>query len=806
MARVIETGQKLRAAEVPFAIWTEPLDAATGRHVPGQGVHRFYRFGQPVRLDRLEIPVRNPGPRGGGPRDVVVFVYGQDLARPQVIFDGERAADEDSQVWAIPLSGVPAEAASVWCDRRYPVDVSFECLHPTTTTLPFDLIQNVRWFGRPADGPRRQPPYQPPLRLGRVEPRPAPNQQVSADPYEVRFTSAYLAVGFSLRRPQLTFLGWDALGQAPITNFLFRVSPQYVKKLDKVTVGNGPCLSALHYDATPFLWTGAVEVEGNVVRYSNLHVQPGWTIGAEFEVGERGIILRLRQTVERETPALDAAAWGFTWDGKRVPSLATNAMPIRGRRRNGGVEPRGAWEASGLGALNFSTADALDIQVANTGFSGRLSLSGLQLGARHEPAGTITLLPGEYEAILHLDVRTTDPAIRPGARPLHDGIRRCWGSAFAFRPEGGGFSNNGYSINCQNCLYFQADLAPYTVCRDDGPDMIELVRYTAGLAVQGGPGYACQWDQALDAAPSLAISIAQVHRTRPDRAWLEELWPYLRRPFDHILNHIDETGMYVSRVRTGNSGLGERSANAWDTICFGHYDAYSGALAYRALRCGAAVARDANDMELSRRCRDAAEALRRAYQPTLLDPTSGLIAGWRSADGQWHEHAYVYVNSMAICFGLVGDRLAREILTALEQMRLELGIDDFRYGIPTNLKPIPRADCTADLSTTPERDDGLDKFGMFLHGSLMPTGGFFYLRALSAHGFAKTADQICEQLLDSFAQRRFEGGLHSGTEYFTLDGTPTGYEGTLTHGYHVLLAIALHRGYVEMLQPDWWPA
>jgi hypothetical protein len=336
--------------------------------------------------------------------------------------------------------------------------------------------------------------------------------------------------------------------------------------------------------------------------------------------------------------------------------------------------------------------------------------------------------------------------------------------------------------------------------------MTELVRYTASLAVQGGPGYASHWDQAMDAAPSLAISIARVHQVQPDESWLTGLWPYLRRPLDHILAHIDERSLYVSRLRSGNSGLCEWSSNAWDTICFGHYDAYANALAYRALRGGVALARDAGDLDLSTRCREAAEGLRAAYLPTLLNPETGLIAGWRSADGQLHDHAFVALNGMAVCYGLVNDDVARTILSTMEHMRIAIGHDDFRYGICTNLKPVPREDYKANVYGSPARDDGLDTFGIFINGSLMPTGGYFYLRALSSQGFTETADQICEQLLESFAQRRFEGGLHSGTEYFTHDGTPCGYEGTLTHGYHILLAIAQHRGYVETLEPEWWPA
>jgi hypothetical protein len=60
-------------------------------------------------------------------------------------------------------------------------------------------------------------------------------------------------------------------------------------------------------------------------------------------------------------------------------------------------------------------------------------------------------------------------------------------------------------------------------------------------------------------------------------------------------------------------------------------------------------------------------------------------------------------------------------------------------------------------------------------------------------------------MLESFAQRIFDG-VSNGHEFFTHDGQPCGYEGTLTHGFYALLAIARHKGIIEPLNPEWWPA
>ena len=110
-----------------------------------------------------------------------------------------------------------------------------------------------------------------------------------------------------------------------------------------------------------------------------------------------------------------------------------------------------------------------------------------------------------------------------------------------------------------------------------------------------------------------------------------------------------------------------------------------------------------------------------------------------------------------------------------------------------------------EMCGEPLREDGRDTFGVFVNGGMSPPGAYFYLRALSMMGFG-IADKMCAQILDSFAARLFDGGAWAGTEAWSWEGLRTGYEGTLSHSYHVLLACAQHLGLVETLDPEWWPA
>ena len=48
--------------------------------------------------------------------------------------------------------------------------------------------------------------------------------------------------------------------------------------------------------------------------------------------------------------------------------------------------------------------------------------------------------------------------------------------------------------------------------------------------------------------------------------------------------------------------------------------------------------------------------------------------------------------------------------------------------------------------------------------------------------------------------------MPTGTEFFTWEGAPCGYEGVLQGQFRVMLAIAQHRGLAPRSEPEWWPA
>ncbi|GAG47698.1 unnamed protein product, partial [marine sediment metagenome] len=102
-------------------------------------------------------------------------------------------------------------------------------------------------------------------------------------------------------------------------------------------------------------------------------------------------------------------------------------------------------------------------------------------------------------------------------------------------------------------------------------------------------------------------------------------------------------------------------------------------LAYRALRDCVALCRDAGQDALAEQCAEAADRLKAAYVPCLLNPKTGWLAGWRSRDGELHDAGYLYATGIAVSLGLIQPDQAREMMGKLEDARIEAGHTDFTY-------------------------------------------------------------------------------------------------------------------------------
>ncbi len=414
-------------------------------------------------------------------------------------------------------------------------------------------------------------------------------------------------------------------------------------------------------------------------------------------------------------------------------------------------------------------------------------------------------------AAIHPDV----PGI--GADPLYDGFRRSFLNLFQVNPRVRMLANNSSSDPVPFTVYMAAEMARATPPLAPGLTAFDLVRmtldrYLSGAKGYGQVGYAVEpgdadlvpwrapWNS-LDAYPSLVIAAAEYVLGADDRAWgaanFDRVAAWAR---EMMAADRDGDGL-IEHPHTGNSGdratESKRPANWWDTINFGHEDAYSNALAYRACvrwaEAARALGREADAAFFAER----AAKLRASYLRTFLDPATGVLAGWKSADGQLHDYYFTFVNGMAVTYGLVdasdGNRIMDRLLAKMDVV----GFRAFRYGLPGNLVPIRMSDYVlhhwpgARAIGEPFIEDGSDAFERYENGGATACHAWFTVKALYALGRVADARRIFRPMLESYARGEFQGFGANGKskDWRDWDGGCNGYEGLLCDGFLALLCV-----------------
>lgn len=198
----------------------------------------------------------------------------------------------------------------------------------------------------------------------------------------------------------------------------------------------------------------------------------------------------------------------------------------------------------------------------------------------------------------------------------------------------------------------------------------------------------------------------------------------------------------------------------------------------------------------------AADQIQKQYFSSFYNEQTGWLAGWKSKDGELHDYAFLFVNGIAIIYGLVPQQYVIPILERLEEKRKKVGYEFFHLGLPGNLIPIRKADYVLNVLGSPNREDGFDSFGNYENGGATMSQAYFYLRALGMSGFP-IAEKIGEEVLEAFVTGQAFGGLHKGNDWHFWDGRSNGYEGLLSDQFYVLLAIAQNKNLVQDIPLIW---
>ncbi|MBI5091094.1 MAG: hypothetical protein HZB26_01460 [Candidatus Hydrogenedentes bacterium] len=810
----------------------EIAHARLGAKAQGQTCIRYLRFGQTVQLDRLEIGRLIYGRATPAipthPAHVVVSILdasapGWSTVRdveippnPKILGEGlsqSMSAEEmetrlaptfNETAAAIDLGGLRTDHLRVICDLEHPVWPNHGECNGGGHNVPFGILNNLRAFGS-AIGTRVSPPPPPRILTPKtIRPVAPKGMKCRVLPGAVRFEGKYLSIGFSSRRPLLTHLGWDALGQGQAANNRLLVTRRKLPYLDGGAV-SGPILRTLQADYPASLWTGEVSVDGSRVSYTNLHAGNELRLDVVFTVEKDRITVEISQVCAVDLPVVEAEAWRFAWDlTAGITGIA--GAPTGRLGRNGDVALPAMFATDGVGCLACrqieATPSPAHLQVesyreANCVTSGFVFASREDIVCQCAPAG-------KHRSVFELAVTNVEPKSPRGLRSASVGLKRHWGTVFScYRPEFRGFSNHSASVNCHLSQGPPIEIVASTKRPDVGPNPLDLARFTIGRALMDGGGYGYCRNLYLDSDPILLSAAGRIHQADPDTAWLHTIEPGLVETVERILSHAGKDGLVVCKDLSGNSGSYRWSSNSMDVVGFGHLDAYVNAWSYRAFRNATALLGELpKHTGLATRCREAAMRLRQGFAAALVNPETGWVAGWRSRDGQLHDYAFTWVNGAAIAFGLLEKEPSRKALHNLERARSASGLPDARLGLPCNLLPIRENDqmwakIVKQLQPT---------FETYTDGSLSGWPATYYLRALSLYGMKDRAKTLARELSDGYAAGVFNGGSGTGREFCSWEGLPTGYEGTLIGCFGPLYGIAIEEGVLEPATPEWWPA
>jgi hypothetical protein len=384
-----------------------------------------------------------------------------------------------------------------------------------------------------------------------------------------------------------------------------------------------------------------------------------------------------------------------------------------------------------------------------------------------------------------------------------DSLRRNWLNILQLSPRWRMLANHVTSDTCAFCYYEYADIAKGTPQLATNLTALDLVRETLerifdGATGYGMPGHGSFPEFAADTLPSLLIAAEDYVEGSKNNEWLAAHYGQLKSWSEKMLATDHDGNGLIEYTLSGNSGswpvrLKYRPSNWWDTIGFGHEDAYANALAYRALLGMEQLAQQSGHSDDQIHFQAAAAKLKSAYFSTFYNPDTGVLAGWRSADGQLHDYYFLWVNGIAIHYGLVPKNKANSIMDRLLKKMKGVGYTRFDLGLPGNLIPVAKKDYVDSRLRYGggKNEDNSDGFQIYENGGATACFAYFTLAALYDLGRIDDGDKILFPLLDAFNKGNFQGTSDNGMtrDWKTWDGASHGYEGFLTDNYYALLAV-----------------
>lgn len=355
------------------------------------------------------------------------------------------------------------------------------------------------------------------------------------------------------------------------------------------------------------------------------------------------------------------------------------------------------------------------------------------------------------------------------------------------------YSNNIISDPTSIALYFYADHAFFTPYLTNSISLLSYLRksiefwqdekmHSNGEII----GYRTHINF-LDANPSILISAWVYVEATGDTAWLNARIDKMEKNAGFLISRdIDDDGISEATQSGNRNSLyqPDRSSCWFDALNFGHKDAYSNALIFRAYCCMADLEKKLGRHEKEKQYKEKALQLKENYSKELFNDELKTIAMWRSADGELHDYVSPTINGMAVVYGLVDSAKGRELLLQIHEIAGQQGFTRYELGFPITLLPVKRYDyLLPDANGCPKKEDGTDSFQQYMNGGIFAGQSHYFILAHYMTGL----DSIGNMMLDRMMEHLEGGGFHNGVVYSAgegidwtdWDGKPTGYEGYL---------------------------
>ena len=396
----------------------------------------------------------------------------------------------------------------------------------------------------------------------------------------------------------------------------------------------------------------------------------------------------------------------------------------------------------------------------------------------------------------------------------YNGFRRNYLNLYQINPVFRVLANNSCSDPVAFTLYMSSMLALNTPPLTDSLTALDLVkmsveRYLNGMKGYGLVGYGkdnyegtevAGWNSpynSLDSYPSLIIAACNYIKGSGDKKWAERYYPKIKEWMDVQMRRDKDQNGIVEYELSGNSGSWDghiRPANWWDTIGFGHEDAFSNTITFEALNLILFVAEMLGKNEDAEIYRKLAGKMKASFFNNFFNPATGILAGWKSKDGKLHDYYFVMVNGMAVYYGLVPEEKEKEILMALWNKMKEVGYKDFSLGVPGNLVSVRKEDYTHPDPRWGggQLEDGSDAFQRYENGGASLNWSYFTLMAFKKAGLTEQYNIMADGITEGINKGSFQGLCEEGgmtLDWKTWNGECWGYEGFLCDGFLVISAL-----------------